>query len=171
VPGTLELEQNGQALQEGGFQDGDLRCFIRRVCAWGGYAGIAARVIANNDLDAIRGHFVDAVQILSTNAPGVREALNAITAVHGLGVSFGSKHLRFLRPDLCPALDGNISETFGHALDVQGYRCLSQDCLKIADKLRECGVKNPMNRPDDTWFAGDVEMALFAFAQEWDSEP
>jgi hypothetical protein len=172
VPGTAELEQRGQHLQEGGFQAGDLRCFIRGVCAWGGRWGseAAARALqmAPQELTAC---FHGVWDLLEPEGSDVGEALSTIVeGIAGFGVSFGSKHLRFLRPDLCPVLDGNISEAFGHPLDADGYRCLSSDCIKIARKLRECGVRNPMNRPEGEWFAADVEMGLFARARQWHPE-
>jgi hypothetical protein len=172
VPGTAGLEQAGQVLQQAGFPDDYLRDFIRDVCAWGGHWGpqIAAHILEENDLDAIRGHFADAVDVLLQDSPDVGQALEAIKEIDGLGVSFGSKHLRFLKPSLCPVLDKNISGRFWHPLSVAGYKCLSHDCLKIARKLRECGPENPIERPNNEWLAADVEMGLFAFAKEWHLE-
>ncbi len=173
VQDTANLEEAGQALQQGGFQGDDVHGFIDRVCAWGGHWGpqIAHRVLQENHLDVIGQRFRDAVDVLLQDAPDVGRALEVMTEINGFGVSFGSKHLRFLKPGLCPVLDDKISRRFWHPLTRDGYRCLSHDCLKIASKLQECGIQNPLNRPNGRWFAADVEMALFAFAQDWRNEP
>ena len=45
---TRELEQDGKLLVANGFELPQLEDFIRRVCRWGDYTGIAGRVLRRN---------------------------------------------------------------------------------------------------------------------------
>ena len=159
--GTRELEHEASRLHAAGFPEEQLASFIRRVCNWGNYPGIAGRVLKNNDLPMIRGQFIAAANALSSDIPDVQGPLREIKQIYGLATSFGSKHLRFLRPDVCPILDSIISNNLGYASDEHGYKRFSDDCLRIAETLEQHGVANPMGRESGKWFAADVEMALF----------
>lgn len=162
--GTLTLERQATELMAANIPAEGLEQFIREVCRWGGYAGIGARVINDNRLNSIRGHFLAAVGCLAAAIPRSDEALIEINLITGLGTpSFASKHLRFLRPDICPILDGINRRSLQYAFNPQGYRQLSEDCLCIAARLLDRQIVNPMNREDGRWFAADVEMATFAY--------
>ena len=164
---TRELEQEASCLRAAGFPEERLASFIRKVCKWGGYAGIAGKVLKNNTLPMIQRRFVNATNALNSDTPDVQGALREINQIKGLGrPSFASKHLRFLRPDVCPVLDRTISKHLQYPLDEYGYKQFSDDCLRIAETLQQHGVSNPMGRESGKWFAADVEMALFQYLRE-----
>jgi hypothetical protein len=164
--GTRELEYEASRLRAAGFSEEQLESFIQRVCKWGNWPGIAGRVLKNNDLLMIRRQFIGATNALNSDIPDVQSALRRIKQIHSLGTSFASKHLRFLRPDVCPVLDSIISNNLGYASDEYGYKRFSDDCLRIAETLEQHGVANPMGRESGTWFAADVEMALFTYLRK-----
>jgi hypothetical protein len=168
IQGTKELEQEASQLSANGFAEKQLASFIWDVCRWGGYPGIAGRVLKQNALPEIRSRFINAVKALDSDNPDILGALNEINQIQQLGqLSFASKHLRFLRPEVCPVLDDRIiSKKLGYTLDAQGYKQFSDECLRIAEALQQYRVSNPIGREGGKWFAADVEMALFAYLRE-----
>ena len=169
VENTRELEHEASRLCAADFAEEQLTSFIRGVCKWGNYPGIAGRVLKskNNTLPVIQRQFISATNALNSDIPDVQGALREINQIRGLGrPSFASKHLRFLRPDVCPVLDRTISKHLQYPLDEYGYKQFSDDCLRIAETLQQHGVSNPMGRESGKWFAADVEMALFQYLRE-----
>jgi hypothetical protein len=163
VPETRDLEREGARVRAVDFSEPDLERFVRRVCKWGGYAGTAGRVINQNPSTKISEQFRSANSALEMNPPNVTGALHEINRIKHLGrPSFASKHLRFLRPEVCPILDSIISGILNYELNARGYGQLSMDCLRVAEVLQAVGVPNPMHREQGSWYAADVEMALFA---------
>jgi hypothetical protein len=168
VPRTKELEKEGKLLKDADFPDAQLTEFIKEVCTWGGYAGIAGRVLNQNDLSFIQQKFIRARKLLAAINPKVGMALFEINQIKGLGTpSFASKHLRFLFPNVCPVFDSFMWENFRYVFAPSGYEEFASDCLGIGKTLEKQKIYNPMNRAKGRWFAGDVEMALFAHLR-WD---
>ncbi|MBS1249612.1 MAG: hypothetical protein MAG431_01192 [Chloroflexi bacterium] len=165
VEKTMSLEVEARQLLTN-FSRQQLSDFIRSVCAWGGYPGTAARVLGQNAWPDIQRQFDSAIAALSLDPPDVQSALRAVRRVRHLGVSFSSKHLRLLRPDVCPVLDSTLSEMLGYPLNSRGYQRFSDDCQKVAALLQRLGVRNPLGRDGGKWFAADVEMALFVYVKE-----
>ena len=163
---TLSLEVEAKRLLTANFSHQQLSDFIRGVCAWGGYPGTAERVLEQNAWSDIQGHFGKAIAALSLDPPDIKSALRAVVRVRHLGLSFASKHLRLLRPDVCPVLDSTLSENLGYPLDSRGYQRFSEDCQKVAALLQRLGVHNPLGRDDGKWYPADVEMALFVYVKE-----
>ena len=163
---TLMLEVKARQLLTSDFSRQQLSDFIRNVCAWGGYPGTAARVLAQNTWPDIQRQFGSAIAALSLDPPNMISALRAVQRVRGLGLSFASKHLRLLRPDACPVLDSTLSEKLGYPLDSRGYQRFSDDCQKVAALLQRLGVRNPLGRDGGRWYPADVEMALFVYVKE-----
>jgi hypothetical protein len=160
---TVSLEVEARRLLTADFSRQQLSDFIRGVCAWGGFPGTAERVLRQNTWPDIQRKFGSAIAALSLDPPDVQSALRAVQRVRHLGLSFSSKHLRLLRPDVCPVLDSTLSEKLGYPLDSRGYQRFSGDCQKVATLLQRLGVRNPLDRDDGKWFAADVEMALFVY--------
>jgi len=163
---TMSLEVEARRLLTTDFSRQQLSDFIRGVCAWGGYPGTAERIIEQNAWPDIQRQFGIAIAALSLDPPDLQRALRAVRRVRHLGLSFASKHLRLLRPDVCPVLDSTLSEKLGYPLDSRGYQRFSEDCQNVATLLQESGVRNPMGRDGGKWFAADVEMALFVFVKK-----
>jgi hypothetical protein len=166
VEKTLSLEVEARRLLTTDFSRQQLSDFIRGVCAWGGYPGTAARVFEGNAWQDIQRQFGSAIAALSLDPPDLQSALRAVQRLRHLGLSFASKHLRLLRPDVCPVLDSTLSEKLGYALDSRGYQRFSDDCQKVTALLQRLGVPNPIGRDGGKWFAADVEMALFVYVKE-----
>ncbi len=165
---TRELEHKASDLRAADFPKEQLASFIRRVCKFGNFPGIAGKVLKskNNELTEIQRRFRRATNALNSDVPDVQGALHEIKQIYGLATSFGSKHLRFLRPDVCPVLDSIISKNLGYVLNSHGYKQFSDDCLRIAETLEQHGVANPMDRESGKWFAADVEMALYTYLRK-----
>ena len=95
-------------------------------------------MLNRNSAVSLQTHFREAVKELEMESPNVADALREINHIHQLGSpSFASKHLRFLRPDLCPILDSIISGRLHYRANPQGYAQLSRDCLEIAALLEQ----------------------------------
>jgi hypothetical protein len=167
VKDTVALEKQGAHLIADDFPAGDLEEFIRHVCKWGGPRGpqAANKVLEGNDLPQVCDRFREAWRVLEELPNSGWRALCAMNQLRGLEQpSFASKHLRFLRPDVCSVLDQqHISGDLGYSYNARGYRLYCEDCLAIARALQDLRVSNPMERPDGAWFASDVDMALYAW--------
>lgn len=168
VSRTAELEANGTALLEGGFPNTLLSEFVKGVCRWGGYTGIAARVLRDNTLSDIREALQSACNALTVGRFHHAAALSKVNGLKHLGgVSFASKHLRFLRPDLCPVMDSVIREALPYAHNPLGYAEFARDCMALAHELGKRQVPNPWKRDGCRWYPADVEAALYAHAKGW----
>jgi hypothetical protein len=166
VENTLSLEIEAKQLLTSDFSRQQLSGFIRSVCAWGGYPGTAARVLEQNAWLDIQAQFDIAIAALILDPPDIQSALRAVVRVRHLGLSFASKHLRLLRPDVCPVLDSTLSEKLDYPLDIRGYQRFSEDCQKVAVLLQRLRVRNPLGRDGGIWYPADVEMALFVYVKE-----
>jgi len=167
-PDTFQLEQAGDALIENGLTAEGVIGFVRDVCGWGGYAGIGGRVLKNNPPQTITDSFQEALAHLEERPRRFGLALACINRLHGLGSpSFASKHLRFLRPDVCPVYDSILRDALPYAYDSDGYDAFAQDCVTIADHLREAQVPNAVDRVGGEWYAADVEAAIYAHVNQW----
>jgi hypothetical protein len=159
VANTQLLELAGANLLAAGFIFPQLAQFIRDVCRWGGYAGIAGRVLNQNAQQQIVACFGNTVPAFAGHRPA-SAALMALNNLRGLGTpSFASKHLRFLRPDICPVLDRLLSRSLGYQFAVAGYDQFSKDCCLVAQALNVARISLPTGI---AWGAADVEMAMFA---------
>lgn len=156
---TLDLEQEAITLRQQNLPDDNLKSFIRNVCTWGLYPGIAGRILNQNNISTIKQQFQKALNSL----PDVYSSLQSLNYIRQLGSpSFASKHLRFLAPEICPILDSIISSRLDYSFNARGYKQLSDDCAKVGALLSLRQITNPMNRPAGRWFVSEVEMALFA---------
>ncbi len=170
VPKTRTREGDGAALCQNAFPAEALNRFIRKVCAWGGYTGIAGRVLRNNSSTRLHAQFLAAQTAMQGDQPDVAAALVALNQLHGLGrPSFASKHLRLIWPRWCPVLDRFIRYGLDYAYDPVGYRQFADDCGRLALKLSATGIQNPISRDDGIWFVADVEAAIYTHLRGWGS--
>ncbi|MFT8246467.1 hypothetical protein [Roseomonas sp. BN140053] len=88
------------------------------------------------------------------------EGLRRIIALKSLGVSFGSKHAKFLAPDKAVVLDSIISTRFGYPLTLGGYGEFLGDCHALLDAVLAAGVPYPFPA-EGIWRVSDIEMCLF----------
>jgi len=167
------LESRGAELTDCGFLGEQVEPFVRDVCRWGGYPGIAERVLRRAGGDTLRKAFSEALECLAAGAScadgsAQAAALRRVNLLPGLGsVSFATKHLRFLRPCWCPVLDSLVRCGFGYSDDPEGYAQWSRDCLHVARLLAQAQIARPGDNPPRSWNAADVEAALFAALQGW----
>ncbi len=165
-PTTPNVELLGRNLVANNFARADIANFVKAVCSWGGYAGIGGRVLKSNNLQSISVALRNAACYLDCNPPAFAAALDEVNKIKCLGTpSFASKHLRFLRPDLCPVFDSILREALPYSFNSKGYAVFSQDCVKIAETLTAKKIENPQERPQGLWYAADVEAAIFAWVR------
>ncbi|MGH7070248.1 MAG: hypothetical protein ACREFO_09560 [Acetobacteraceae bacterium] len=99
---TIEL-QAARLMKDNNFSESGLRDFVQAVCKWGGYVGIAARVLKKNETPDLLRRFKSAHNL--ARAGNDSEAIDSLLGLNGFGVSFASKHLKFLAPDHAIVLD------------------------------------------------------------------
>ena len=168
IPNTRNIEVSAITLIQSGFPDDLIQNFVRSVCRWGNYEGLAGRILRRNSLNEIRNAFIEAIERLSIIPIDFSGALASINRLDGLGTpSFASKHLRFLNPKNCPVYDSILDESLPYSFDPQGYARFAQDCSLLADELMRLNVPNPFLERNGNWYVADVEAALFIFIKDY----
>jgi hypothetical protein len=161
-PETIKMEKLGIAYIANGFKLNETEEFVRKVCKWGNYAGVAGSVLKHNALDFIQQQLKKAYEFnLSDN---FLEAITSVKRINCLAVSFGSKHLKFLNPDRAVVLDRIISERLGYPHSELGYVEFLKECISIRDILNNANVV--ASAPHLLWRVSDVEMAIFMRLRE-----
>lgn len=153
-------------IQWGGSQNGCLQKFedgVGRICL----AGELAKVVKA--------------------LPHPKEAISAAMEISGLGLTYGSKLLRFLDPVNYGALDARLRSAMNaakqreHRLEqmptisdnrgsaIRGYEWFCGFARQLQNDLEDRGIKRPNctlahNATRTRWRAADVEMALFRWA-------
>ena len=158
-PSTDEVERLAAKYVADGFPARLTKEFVTRVCHWGNYDGIRGKVFLHNSLDCVRHAFRKGYDELQAGNPA--QAIREVTEIHGLGISFASKHLKFLDPKRAVVLDSIISGRLGYPLSPAGYAELVEDCATIREMLNSRKVV-PLSGPK-TWRISDVEMAIFKY--------
>lgn len=157
-PTTLDLETFAASVIAGRFTADETAEFVRRVCRWGGYAGVAGRVLKNTEVATLRTALASAAE--AAHAGEVGSALQRLTEIRGLGLSFASKHLKFLAPDHAVVLDSFVSSRLGYQLTHPGYAAFLSDCHTLREMAQQAGVEYP-GWGNDGWRVSDIEMAIF----------
>jgi len=160
-PDTSEIEILAAQLVQSNFPAQSMNDFVTRVCEWGGTPGtrILSRILKQNSDTEI----ADALRNASSSL-AQRQFVDALTHVDKLrflDVSFASKHLRFLRPDICPVLDSVLHDALPYTLDASGYSDFAYDCAWLANQLVANQIPNPRQRTGGAWFVADVECAIY----------
>jgi hypothetical protein len=138
------------------------REFIRAVCKWGRFAGVAGRILKRNSKKKILAAFEKARLRLLQTAPDLKAAMESLNELEALGrPSFASKHLRFMLPQKCPVYDRILNNALPYDSTPAGYAEFATDCLTISRQLIKRKIENPI-RGSVTWYAADVEAAIFA---------
>lgn len=158
---TLTIENLARDLIAGDFPPGSVTAFVKAVCYWGGYSGIGGRILKNPE-QVLAAALRDAHGYLALQDPP--KALHRLRQVKDFGVSFGSKHLRFLAPDQAVVLDSVIATRLGYSMDAEGYAAFLQDCRVMLAIVR-ARIPFPLDEPR-SWRISDVEAALYQRLQE-----
>ena len=158
------LEDKGKTILTGVYSIEQLKIFIQKVCNWGNYPGIAERIFKDNSLDSIKKAFDKCIIELKQSDPVLTKAMIELNNIKNLGKpSFSSKHMRFLRPDICPVFDSIIIENSSYINDELDYSEFATECSRIAAVLEGLKIHNPRNRPNGRWYAADVEVAIYRY--------
>jgi len=166
-PKTLEVEASGRRLLAARFPEADIGYFVRAVSAWGGYEGIAGRILRRNSTLQLRTAFQEASSQITSEIPNVPAALAALNKLSGLGTpSFASKHLRFLFPEYCPVFDSILQEALPYSFDPRGYGEFARDCCTLAKELSQRAIISPWPERNRVWVAADAEAALYTYVLE-----
>lgn len=155
---TPEVERAGRELVLSAFSESLTADFVRKVCYWGGYAGIAGKVLKRNPKALVAATMKRAFDL--TQQGDLKGALIEMLRLNGFAVSFASKHLKFLDPDRHVVLDSIISERLGYPRTIDGYVEFVADCAAMLDAVQSAGVTRPDGQP---FRIADVEMAIFQF--------
>ena len=150
-------ERIQQKKHQAGYLD---KADIKDIVLWGSKKRgpfLWSRIDRHNSDDEIRHHTAEAIKAL----PDSRKALEQITRIFGLGVSFGSKVVAFLCPESAPVLDRVVRDCLSKADNWTGrYDYFVALCKHIAKRQQE--GSGP--REGGVWYLRDIEMALFQFA-------
>ena len=154
VLGTVELENFARHNLFPVTQDSVSR-LCRHVFQWGGdrfeWANRGSEADGNKRAAAIQSAMS---YLVGDNLVG---ACKALEVLHGFGVSYASKHLRFIMPEKCAVLD-SVIQTCNYGDDAVAFERYSQDCLKVTHALAVRGV---------LFRVADVDMAIYAFLKGW----
>jgi hypothetical protein len=160
-PDTSAIEILAAQLVQSNFPAQSMNDFVTRVCEWGGTQGtrILSRILKQNSDTEI----ADALRNASSSLAQGQfvDALTHVDKLRFLDVSFASKHLRFLRPDICPVLDSVLHDALPYTLDASGYSDFAHDCALLANQLVANQIPNPRQRAGGAWFVADVEGAIY----------
>jgi hypothetical protein len=160
VAGTADVERDAKLLCQNGFPLPELESFIRKVCHWGGYSGVAQRVINKNLPEFLTSQFCAANE--KVRAGNVTAGLEYLLQVNQLSVSFASKHLKFLAPDQAVVLESIISKAlFSEKPNVRTYEIFLTDCRAVQQRII-AGRLDYTGWATNGWRVSDVEMAIFA---------
>jgi len=171
VPATPFVEQVGRDLVASDFADHETVIYVLCVCCWGGNQhDQAGQILAASSprqigsaLKRAYGHLREA----SADGSAQAAALECLSPLPNLrGVSYGSKHLMLLRPDVCGTLDSRVSR-LGYVQHSSVYRQWCSDCIAVATRLEGGGVRNPRDRDRGRWFAADIDAAIFTVLMGW----
>ena len=166
-PKTLEVEARGRRLLASCFPEMDIGNFVRAVCAWGGYDGIAGRILRRNSAVQLRAALQEASSHITSETPNLPAALATLNKLSGLGApSFASKHLRFLFPEYCPVFDSILQQALPYSFDPRGYGEFARDCCTLAKELSQRAIISPWPERNGVWLAADAEVALYTYVLE-----
>ena len=155
---TQDIEKFAASIIASGFPAEGTGALVRQICHWGGYAGVAGRVLNGNETADLHDHLTSATAMV--NKGDVGGALDRLQKIKGLGLSFASKHLKFLAPDQAVVLDSIISSNLGYPMTRPGYEAFLADCHTILRMARQTDVAYP-GWGTNGWRVSDIEMAIF----------
>ncbi|MGE8066159.1 hypothetical protein [Pseudomonas sp. NPDC089569] len=152
---------------------------IRELLDWGGGAG--PRVKFEVGLGNVS--LLAQTQLVVGNINNPKIAIEKALLIPGCGLTYASKFLRFLRPEIHASLDNRIRRALvkngllGLITDgndpsmIRGYVAFLELLSKLMMELEQAHI----NRPDcdlprgispSGWRVADIEMALFAWADQ-----
>ncbi|MHC8353836.1 hypothetical protein ACYZTL_00935 [Pseudomonas sp. LB3P81] len=177
-PWIKSLEERGGWLVEQTLMTGAPTDYVRELLAWGaGKNDPRMRFEIGLGNVSLLGIFAPVV----ANIGNPKAAITAALQIPGCGLTYASKLLRFLQPDMHASLDGRIREAMLNAgllsriydsnenSMVRGYVAFQAFCAELVAQLDAAKIARPEcslpAAPTQTgWRVADVEMAMFAWA-------
>lgn len=152
---TSSVEARAQQYRQAPAAASALRLCIA-VCNWGG----GGRVLGNLEghhaghLGDVMHRWMQAALAAASDEEAIAKASPQRPAglPHGLGISFGSKHLRMLDPDRFAVLDSVLSEGLGYALNPKGYALFMRHLRDFHQQLSACGWSHSLARTESGLF-------------------
>ena len=184
-PDTLQVEARGTELLEeiafGSASNAIAVDFFGKVCDWGGNQhNVKEKVLSQLDSRSILHQIERALVSLSgvttqssrtLRDAGLETAASSMMELDGLGISYGTKVLRMLRPDLCGVMDSTV-QMFGDFASTTGlskqesekisqanFSWYSHQCLQIAGFVNTASISPPTGANE--WRVGDVDAVIF----------
>lgn len=178
------LENRGSWLASMGAIETAPTNFIRELLDWGGGAGPRMKFEAKLGNVCLQERF----QLVVDNIDNVSLALEHALRIPGCGLTYGSKLLRFLKPELHASLDSRIRAALlkagllGEIYDssdtsmIRGYVSFIEVNSALKNELELAGINRPAcdlppGKSATGWRAADIEMALFAWADKKSRNP
>ncbi len=152
---TASVEARAQQYRKAPTAASALRLCIA-VCNWGGggrVLGNLKRHHAGHLGDAMH-RWMQAALAAASDGEAIAQASTQRPAglPHGLGISFGSKHLRMLDPDRFAVLDSVLSEGLGYALNPKGYALFMRHLRDLHRHLVATGWPHSLARTESGLF-------------------
>lgn len=168
------LEERGAWMAAQGKLEVPPTDFLREVISWGGGGNVRARFEA--ELGKV--NLLERFNIVLQHLDDPSKAIKAALELPGLGLTYGSKVLRFLRPDIHGSLDEQIRKHLAQSGELmliyqhsrqRGYVAFQARCMALVAELEQRGIDRPecgltRGAGGTGWRVADVEMALFAWA-------
>lgn len=167
-PATLHVEELADGVKASDFEEHDTVVFVLSVCAWGGnHHDQAGKILAANSSSRIADALRNACHVMrEATGDGILQS-RALERLCGLpylqAVSYGSKHLMMLRPDVCGTLDSRVRQ-LGYPENSDGFRAWCADCIHAATRMDELEIPNrrrSQHSIDERWYAADIDAAVF----------
>jgi hypothetical protein len=158
-PRIRELERRIGGRSELGLED--FLC----VLAWGGTERGIKEKLQALDADLIHRQTRSALKTAKTDVVSPWNALRPLERIKGVGLTYGSKVLRFFDPETFGALDTRIERNvhgFKSWAPVPKYREFLELCLLMQGLLKDSRTPSPIHSKS-VWQIAEIEMAIFAF--------
>ena len=182
---TLEVEEIGAKLVEGvesgAAGESSAIDFFSRVCDWGGNQHnvkeeVLSQLHSRSMLHQIERALLSLARVTTQSSRTVRDAglekaASSMMELDGLGISYGTKVLRMLRPDLCGVMDSTVQMFGGFAttnelsnherekISQANFSWYSHQCLQVVGFLNNASISPPTGANE--WRVGDVDAVVF----------
>ena len=160
-PTIPEMEHIARQLVRRKFAEDLTKEFIGKVCDWGG-SRVKGKVLGKNKPKELSEAMRKAHDLLNKNR--LKDALISLSNLYGLGVSYASKHLRFLSPNKCVILDKIISDRPGYPQTPCGYELFVQDCRKLLKLVDDANI---VRMDNEKFRVSDIETAIYNILKPW----
>ena len=152
---TASVEARAQQYRKAPTAASALRLCIA-VCNWGGGGRVLGTLKRHHagHLGDVMHRWMQAALAAASDGEAIAQASPQRPAglPHGLGISFGSKHLRMLDPDRFAVLDSVLSEGLGYALNPKGYALFMRHLRDFHQKLSASGWGHSLARTESGLF-------------------